>query len=52
MKAKQPNKFVDRTDNVSVFARRTESLDAPGIQKLITKETYEIFGRVNVAYLM
>ena len=52
MKEKEDYKFKERTNNVSVFARRTESLDAPGIQKLITKKTYEVFGRVNVAYVM
>ncbi|XP_066929118.1 cilia- and flagella-associated protein 61-like [Clytia hemisphaerica] len=49
MKDKEPTK---EATNFSVFARRTESLDAPGIQKLVTKETYEIFGRVSVACII
>lgn len=49
---KEISDFREGSNMLSVFARRTESLDAPGIQKLVTKQTYEIFGRVNVAYIM
>ncbi|XP_066532406.1 cilia- and flagella-associated protein 61 isoform X2 [Hoplias malabaricus] len=36
----------------SVSVRRTESWDAPQICKLITPATAEVFGRVNVIYLL
>lgn len=36
----------------SFVARRTESVDAEGISKLIRRSTEEIFGRINVDHLM
>jgi hypothetical protein len=35
-----------------VNARRTESLDAPHIIKLVSDSTNQLFGRVNVVNLM
>ena len=35
-----------------INARRTESLDAPAILKLVQPATEELFGRVNVVNLM
>ena len=35
-----------------INARRTESLDAPAILKLVQPSTEELFGRVNVVNLM
>lgn len=37
---------------VPIFARRTESLDAPAILNLVTNDTGQIFGRVNIVWLM
>ena len=42
----------DETVEIPISARRTESLDAPDILKLVTNETYKLFGRVNVAHMM
>ena len=35
-----------------ITARRTESLDAPAIQKLEQRSTLSLFGRVNIVNLM
>uniref|UniRef100_H2ZU18 Cilia and flagella associated protein 61 n=1 Tax=Latimeria chalumnae TaxID=7897 RepID=H2ZU18_LATCH len=35
-----------------ITARRTESLDAHEISKLITPDTENVFGRVNIIYLL
>ena len=37
---------------VPIFARRTESLDAPSILQLTSNETDKIFGRSNIVQLM
>lgn len=37
---------------VPIFARRTESLDAPAILELVTSDTGNLFGRVNIVHLM
>ena len=42
----------DINGEVPIFARRTESLDAPGILQLVSNETSQIFGRVNIVQLM
>ena len=34
------------------IARRTESVDAEGIAKLIRRITEDVFGRINVDHLM
>ena len=36
----------------SFIARRTESVDAEGISKLLTRTSEAIFGRINVDHLM
>lgn len=45
---------VKATDGVSevISARRTESIDAPAIIKLVQPSTEQLFGRVNVVNLM
>ena len=37
---------------IPVSARRTESLDAPEIMKLVEEDTGKLFGRVNVVHMM
>lgn len=39
---------MDENQEVVLTARRTESMDAPAIQKLMTSATYDIFGRVDI----
>ena len=36
----------------SFVARRTESVDAEGISKLLNKNSEAVFGRINVDHLM
>jgi len=40
------------SDDLTISARRTESLDAPDITSLVNNETSKIFGRVNVARII
>ena len=35
-----------------INARRTESIDAPHISNLVTEQTDELFGRVNIVNIM
>ena len=42
--------MASETENF--FARRTESLDAPGISKLVRRNTESVFGKINVDYIM
>eukprot|EP00794_Sanderia_malayensis_P017621 gene17621-19375_t len=42
----------DMEKEVPIAARRTESLDAPNILKLVSNETNEIFGRINIVQLI
>lgn len=39
-------------EELSISARRTESLDGPLISELVSKDTQRLFGRVNVAHIM
>lgn len=39
-------------EEVVLTARRTESIDAPAIEKLITSATFEVFGRVDIVRVM
>ena len=41
-----------RDEELSISARRTESLDGPLISELVSKDTQRLFGRVNVAHIM
>lgn len=41
----------EKTDEI-IIARRTESIDAPHIQKLVQPHTETQFGKVNVNNLM
>ena len=43
---------MDENQEVVLTARRTESMDAPAIQKLMTSATYDIFGRVDIINVM
>lgn len=40
------------SEEESFIARRTESVDAEGISKLLTRTSETVFGRINVDYLM
>ena len=40
------------SEDESFIARRTESVDAEGISKLLTRTSEAIFGRINVDHLM
>lgn len=40
------------SQEVILSGRRTESIDAPAIEKLINKETIELFGRVDIVRVM
>ena len=42
----------ETNSEIPIFARRTESLDAPAILQLVTNGTGQIFGRVNIVQLM
>ncbi|XP_028417535.1 cilia- and flagella-associated protein 61-like [Dendronephthya gigantea] len=39
---------MEENQEVVLTARRTESIDAPAIEKLITSATFELFGRVDI----
>ena len=39
-------------NEVVLTARRTESMDAPSIEKLVTNATVELFGRVDIMQVM
>ena len=41
-----------RDEELSISARRTESLDGPLISELVSKDTQRLFGRVNVSHIM
>lgn len=43
---------MEETQEVVLTARRTESVDAPAIEKLMTSVTYELFGRVDIVRIM
>ena len=42
----------EEENEVPISARRTESLDAPDILGLVSHETGQLFGRVNIVQLM
>ena len=39
-------------EDVVLTARRTESVDAPAIEKLMSSATLELFGRVDIVRVM
>lgn len=50
---RSPSKRPKSSDMPEIInARRTESLDAPAILKLVQPNTESLFGRVNVVNLM
>ena len=54
MATKRTDNKINMADNdeESFIARRTESVDAEGVEKLIRRSTEAIFGRINVDHLM
>lgn len=42
----------EESDSESFVARRTESVDAQGIAKLVKRATESVFGRINVENVM
>ena len=49
--ATNPPDMAD-SEEESFIARRTESVDAKGVAKLISRSTEAVFGRINVDHLM
>lgn len=43
---------MEESQEVVLTARRTESVDAPAIAKLISSVTFELFGRVDIVRVM
>jgi len=43
---------VQKMDQEKFFSRRTESSDAQGIAKLVTRHTESLFSRVNAENIM
>ena len=43
---------MDERQEVVLTARRTESVDAPAIEKLMPSVTFELFGRVDIVRVM
>ena len=43
---------MDETEEVVLTARRTESVDAPAIEKLTNSISFELFGRVDIVRVM
>lgn len=43
---------IDTSIEMPISARRTESLDAPDILKLVSSDTGKMFGRVNIAHMI
>lgn len=44
--------MTEAEEEVSFFARRTESIDAEGVSKLLTRNTEAVFGRINIDHVM
>ena len=45
-------RMTEAEEEVSFFARRTESIDAEGVSKLLTRNTEAVFGRINIDHVM
>jgi hypothetical protein len=43
---------MEESVEVVLTARRTESVDAPAIEKLMSGVTFELFGRVDIVRIM
>ena len=43
---------MEASEEVVLTARRTESVDAPAIEKLTSSVTLELFGRVDIVRIM